>query len=75
MATVRFIADLHLGHENMAKKRGFSSAEEHDEYVVEMWNSVVGKRDVTYILGDVTMEKKTSYALLERLNGIKHVVL
>jgi calcineurin-like phosphoesterase family protein len=75
MATVRFIADLHLGHENMAKKRGFSSAEEHDEYVVEMWNSVVGKRDVTYILGDVTMEKKTSYALLDRLNGIKHVVL
>jgi len=44
MSVVRFIADLHLGHENMAKKRGFSSAEEHDEHVIKMWNSVVHKR-------------------------------
>ena len=75
MSVVRFIADLHLGHTNMAIKRGFSTVEEHDEHIITQWNSVVNKRDVTYILGDITMEKKSSYPLLDRLNGIKHVVL
>ncbi len=75
MSIVRFIADLHLGHENMAKRRGFSTVEEHDEHVIVKWNSVVYKRDVTYILGDVTMEKSAPYYLLDRLNGIKHIVL
>lgn len=75
MSIVRFIADLHLGHTNMATRRGFATVEEHDEHIIAQWNSVVDKRDVTYILGDVTMEKKASYALLDRLNGVKHVVL
>lgn len=75
MSIVRFIADLHLSHANMAKRRGFSSIEEHDEHIIAKWNSVVNKRDVTYILGDVTMEKSAPYPLLDRLNGIKHIVL
>lgn len=75
MSTVRFIADLHLGHENMAIKRGFANAEQHDEHVINMWNSVVHKRDLTYILGDVTMESNKYYHLLDRLNGRKKVVL
>jgi len=75
MSIVRFIADLHLGHANMATRRGFSTVEEHDEHVIAKWNSVVHKRDVTYILGDITMEKSSPYPLLDRLNGIKHIVL
>lgn len=75
MARVFFIADLHLGHTNMALHRGFSTVEEHDKYIIAKWNSVVSKRDVTYILGDVTMEKSAPYYLLDRLNGLKHVVL
>ena len=75
MSVVRFIADLHLSHANMAKRRGFSTVEEHDEHIIAKWNSVVNKRDVTYILGDVTMEKSSPYPLLDRLNGIKHIVL
>jgi hypothetical protein len=74
MSTVRFIADLHFGHENMARHRGFESAAEQDEYIVAQWNKTVHKRDVTYILGDVTMEK-ANYDILDRLNGRKHVVL
>jgi calcineurin-like phosphoesterase family protein len=75
MSTVRLIADLHLSHQNMATRRGFSTIEEHDEHIIEKWNSVVHKRDVTYILGDVTMEKSAPYHLLDRLNGLKHVVM
>ena len=75
MSTVRFIADLHLGHKNVATRRGFESVEQHDEHIITQWNSVVHKRDITYILGDVTMEKADQYALLDRLNGDKRVVL
>jgi calcineurin-like phosphoesterase family protein len=75
MSIVRFIADLHLSHTNMATLRGFSTVEEHDEHIIEKWNSVVHKRDVTYILGDITMEKSAPYPLLDRLNGLKHVVM
>lgn len=75
MARVFFIADLHLSHTNMAIKRGFATVEEHDEYIIEKWNSVISKRDIVYILGDITMEKSAPYHLLDRLNGTKHVVL
>lgn len=70
----RFIADLHLSHKNMAVYRGFTSVEEHDEYIISKWNSVVGKRDTTYVLGDITMEKRTNYELLSQLNGTIIVV-
>lgn len=75
MSNVRFIADLHFGHTNMAIKRGFTTVEEHDEHIIKQWNSVLHKRDTTYILGDITMETSKPYPLLARLNGIKHVVL
>ena len=75
MSQVRFIADLHFGHESMALKRGFKSAEEHDQHIIKKWNSVVHKRDTVYILGDVTMEKSSNYHLLDELNGKKIVVL
>ena len=75
MSTVRFIADLHLGHDNMAKRRGFQSTADHDNHIISRWNSVVSKRDLTYILGDVTMESKSHYQALDKLNGRKIVVL
>jgi len=75
MSVVRFIADLHLGHENMAIKRGFESAEIQDEFIVKQWNAIINKRDTTYILGDITMETKKHYPTLDRLNGRKIVVL
>ena len=75
MSKVHFIADLHFGHTNMAIKRGFETAEEHDEHIISQWNKKVNKRDVVWILGDITMESSKSYPLLNRLNGMKKVVL
>ena len=75
MSRVLFIADLHLGHTNLAKKRGFESAREHDEHIISQWNKKVHKRDTVYILGDVAMETSNYYHLLDRMNGIKRVVL
>jgi calcineurin-like phosphoesterase family protein len=75
MGNVRFISDTHFGHKNMAIKRGFSSAEEMNDYIIKKWNSVVNKKDVTYLLGDVSMESKNFYYLLDSLNGVKNVIL
>ena len=75
MAQVRFISDLHFNHENCAIKRGFKDVDEMNEHIISEWNKVVHKRDVTYILGDITMEKVRGYKLLDRLNGLKHVIL
>lgn len=69
------ISDLHFGHESCAKRRGFGSIDDHDETIIERWNSVVNKRDTVWILGDLTMEKTIHYPLLNRLKGIKNVVL
>lgn len=75
MSVVRFIADLHLGHKFMASKRGFENIDDHNNYLIKQWNSVVKKNDITYILGDITMETSKFYPLLNQLNGIKYVVL
>ena len=43
MSTYLF-SDPHFHHENMAKRRGFSSAEEMNELIVKNWNNTVSKR-------------------------------
>mgnify|MGYP000102017445 CR=1 FL=1 len=71
-----FIGCLHLQHEAIAKHRGFQESVYHDEYLIKQWNSVVkSKKDIVYILGDISMEKKTPYPTLNLLNGTKHVIL
>jgi len=75
MSKVRFIGCLHLGHKNIVLYRGWNDAEEHDAFLIQEWNKVVHKRDTTYIIGDVTMEKPNDYYKLDLLNGRKIVVL
>ena len=74
MSLVRYISDLHFHHRNMAIKRGFIDEHNMNEYIVSQWNKTVSKRDVTWILGDITMEKD-NYDILDRLNGYKKVIL
>lgn len=52
--TVRvwFTADLHLGHEMVARVRGFDCSHDHDRAVLDSIRDTVGK-DTLYILGDV----------------------
>lgn len=73
MSTYLF-SDPHFHHENMAKRRGFSSAEEMNELIVKNWNNTISKHDCVFLLGDITMEKK-QYEILSRLKGVIHVVL
>lgn len=70
-----FIGCLHLGHEGVAKWRGFDSSEQHDEWLITQWNGVISKRDMVFILGDITMENNKHYYKLDMLKGDKKVVL
>lgn len=75
MSAVRFIGCLHFGHTWMAKHRGFSTSAEHDQHLIDSWNKVVNKRDVIYILGDISMEDPLYYHYLNELRGTKRVIL
>lgn len=74
-AKIYGISDLHFGHKSMAIKRGFDSEEEHDQHIIESWNSIIKKIDTVFILGDITMEKKQGYVYLDKLRGYKKVIL
>lgn len=74
MSKVFVISDLHFGHVNVSRWRGFSSVEEHDNTIISNWNSVVSKRDLVWVLGDVAMNKKY-YSYMSLLNGTKNLVL
>lgn len=76
-----FISDPHFGHRAMlkfeAEARPFQNIEDHDEWLVEQHNSVVGPDDFTWIGGDVVFTKRgqTVSHLLDRMNGKKGLIL
>ena len=55
---IYFTADLHFGHSNILKhspKRPYSDTVDiaaHDEWLLDLWKSMVDKRDSIYILGE-----------------------
>lgn len=77
MSQVFFISDLHLDHKNVINfsrdYRVGQTIEEHNEWLVSQWNSVVKKGDRTYVLGDVVFSKE-ALSYLPRMNGIKFLV-
>lgn len=46
--------------------------ERHDNDIIDNWNSMVGKKDVVWILGDVAWKKHAHF--LMRLKGKKHLI-
>ena len=76
MSNVFFIGDIHLGHKNIINfgQRSFAtSLEEHDEQMIQKWNSVVRPKDRVWVLGDVAF---SSVALQKvgRLSGEKFLI-
>lgn len=73
-----FTSDLHLSHTRIIElcDRPFANADEMNDEIIERYNSVVGRNDVCYILGDVSFEKDPVKldSMLARLNGEKHIV-
>ena len=66
------ISDTHIGHRNIIKydNRPFASLDEHDGKIIELWNSIVGKDDLVYHLGDVCLcAPARAENVLYQLNG------
>lgn len=67
-----FISDTHFHHSKVLEfektARPFSSIEEHNETIVQNWNSVVSDNDIVYHLGDVILGS-ADFSILKRLKG------
>lgn len=79
MGVVRFIADLHLGHKGIVgysgpERGGVTTTDEHDQWIVDQWNSVCNKGDTIWILGDVCMDIE-KLPLLAKMKGTKKLIL
>ena len=75
MSNVFLIGDLHFGHKNIHKFRTcFKDEEEHQETIIELWNNVVGKRDIVWVLGDACF-KADKLPLFNRMKGQKNLIL
>lgn len=83
MNNVWFIADTHFAHHKILKHcggrkemLGIEEVWQHDDALVELWNSLIGKKDAVYIVGDFSFGNKIyTEKLLQRLHGEKHLIL
>ena len=81
MPEVFIISDTHFGHNNIVKfnrsdgspLRPWDNVDEMDDALIKNWNSVVGKEDKVYHLGDATMNSK-SLNVFYNLNGTKILI-
>jgi calcineurin-like phosphoesterase family protein len=67
-----FTADTHFGHDAIRKycNRPFANVQEMNETIINNWNSVVGKQDCVYLLGDFGFGKPEDLLkILKQLNG------
>lgn len=74
-----FIADLHLGHDNICEYEGINrgnpkTVEEHDDWIIYQWNSIVKKSDLVWVLGDVAFTLE-GLKKVKKMNGNKHLIL
>lgn len=78
MSKVYFISDLHFGHKNIIRFEPYfrtgDDCIENMHTIISNWNSVIQKRDVVYVLGDVAFSKDGVNALRE-LRGRKKLIL
>ena len=76
MSAVWYTADTHFMHKMLALDiRGFSSVEEHDEYLIQEWNKCVKPDDSVYHLGDFSLKKPDLIRpVFQRLNGTTHLI-
>jgi calcineurin-like phosphoesterase family protein len=70
-----YISDAHIGDENKGlifDNKPFKTLEEHDQAIIDNWNSVVSDEDIVYTLGDMYVgPKENMYDYIKQLKGRK----
>lgn len=87
MQNVFFIGDTHFGHKDILKyeanhrqyreigsSRPFRDIDEHDEYLVQEWNKVVGDKDIVYVMGDFCFGR-SNISIAGCLAGRKRLIM
>ena len=72
-----YIADLHLGHNNVIRFDGrpFGNAEEMNKKIIENWNKTVTNADKVYILGDFVWGNEINWLeTVPKLKGKKILI-
>lgn len=72
------IGDCHFGHRNIIKycNRPFKDVADMTEKLIKNWNSIVGKNDIVYVVGDFALcGKQKIIEIGNRLNGRKRLIL
>lgn len=86
MEKIFFTADTHFFHKNVLKHcperikicgaKDENDVETWDKWLIEKWNSTIGKKDVVYILGDFAFgSSESARKLLGKLHGKKFLIL
>lgn len=78
--TTWFTSDLHFKHKNICSytnRNKDTTTEEHDEWLIDLWNSQVKKSDLVWHLGDFCFAAgyETVKGIVNRLNGQKHFLI
>lgn len=76
MSKTLIISDLHIGHTNIHEKwrTEYCSQSDHDEAMIQCWNTVVNPSDTVKVLGDFIIGIKNLH-YLDQLNGSIHWTL
>lgn len=80
MSKVFFTSDLHFGHKKIVEytnRSVFTTQENHDKDVIELWNSQVSKNDIVYSLGDLVFNCRKLdkfMSIMNQLNGQKILI-
>lgn len=74
-----FTSDLHVRHKRICEYTNRSkdtTQEQHDDWLVDLWNRQVKKSDMVWHLGDFSFSRSADdiEAFLKKLNGVKHFI-
>ncbi len=78
MKKVFFTADTHFGHKNILlyEDRPWGNLEDMKVGLINNWNSVVGKDDLIWVLGDFSFRGfEETKEIFDSLNGVKRIIL
>lgn len=72
-----YIADTHFGHANIITmcNRSFSSVEEMNNTMIELWNKKVKGNDTVYVIGDMFFRCGEPELILKQLKGKKRLLV
>ena len=71
-----FTSDTHFNDERLnlyARDLLFKNANEVNKHIIKTWNETVGKNDLVYHLGDISMDRE-GLDILNQLNGEKILI-